>query len=204
MKTGKPIFLTLLFTVVPALVFLTACDDDSPTSPKDQEPPGPIASTVEELLEEVFEDAYTRQDSVAYAAMLDTLYEFEMLPDSVDVNTVETWDRAEELRIAGRMFSGWTNADGIKVLGIDLVISLQGKVPSTDFFQDQPGGQTWYKAITEVDLKVITQDPSSNDGSGIINRVVFSNQDFVVRPDPNGSELWVIRRQVDRELISKR
>lgn len=158
--------------------------------------------TPEVLLEEYLEDAYSRQDSTAYERMLDSRYEFELLPDSVDVTTVETWDRAEDLRIAGRMFSGWTNPEGIKVLGIDLEMSFQAKTVSTDFFQDQPDGQTWYRCVTEVDLKVITQDPTANDGSGIINRVVFSNQDFIVRPDADDADQWTIRRQIDREPIS--
>ena len=204
MKTGRPIYLNVVIAIIPALVFLTACDEDSPASPKDHVPAGPVASSVEELLEEVFENAYNTQDSIAYAAMLDTLYEFELLPDDPgDPLNMETWDLADELRIAGRMFSGWTNADGIRVIGIDLNIALQGKVPSTDLFQDQPGGQVWYKAIAEVDLTVITHDPNANDGSGITNREVNSNQDFIVRPDPNSPGLWVIRRQVDREPISK-
>ena len=205
MKTRLPILLTVLFTLIPALLFLPACDeDDSPTKQNDPPVDSLAATSVLKLLEEVFEDAYSSQDSAAYAATLDSLYEFEMLPDSVDAQTVETWDLTEELRIAKRMFSGWTSADGIKVLGIDLEMAFQGKTPTTEDFQDQPEGEIWYKAITEIDLKVITQDPTAYDGSGIINRVIFSNQDFIVKPDPDDADLWVIRRQIDRESITKR
>ena len=202
MKTGKPILLIVLFTIIPALLFLTACDeDDSPTKQNDPPVDSLAATSAEKLLEVVFEDAYNSQDSVAYAAMLDSLYEFEMLPDDPENPLdVETWDLADELRIAGRMFSGWENPDGIKMLGIDLEMSYQGRTPSIEDFQDQPEGEIWYKAIAEVDITVIAQNPSD---SGIRNLVIFSYQDFIVKPDPDDSNLWVIRRQIDRESIGK-
>lgn len=205
MKTRMPIFLAILFTIVPAILFLTACDEDSPAAPKDEAPIGPVASSPESLLTAVFENAYNNQDSTAYAAMLDTLYEFELLPnDPGDSLNVETWDYETELSIAGHMFSGWTNGNGVKVLSINLAIVMLVVTESVEDFPDQPEGETWHKAATEVDLVVVTQDPSVNDGSGILNRVVFSRQDFVVKPDPDDLDLWVIRKQVDREPINKR
>ncbi len=178
--------------------FLSPGTDGDPDP--DPEPTGD-RSTPEKLLEEFLADAYNRQDSTVYDDMLDSQYEFNLLPDTVDA-TEDFWDRADELRIAGRMFSGWTNEKGIKVVTISLALAFQGKSISNDFFQDQPDGETWYKCITEVDLAVVTQDPAASDGSGIINRVVFSNQDFIVRPDPSDSQKWTVRRQTDKEAIT--
>ena len=205
MRTGKPIFVIVLITIIPALVFLTACDDDSPTSPKGSTVIGPVASSPESLLAVVLENAYNSRDSTAYAAMLDSLYEFELLPDDPeDTLHVETWDWANELRIAGRMFSGWENPDGVKVLSIYLDCRFLDKVVASGDFQDQPEGETWYRARTEVDLVVITKDPSASDGSGIVVRMLFSPQKFIVRPDPDKPGLWVIREQSDQLPITKR
>ncbi len=162
-------------------------------------------STRQKLLEDYFKEVYNSQDSTGYEAMLDDRYEFENLPaDPDDPLTVESWDKADELRIAGRMFSGWENPEGKKVQAIDLRILFQSEKESNTFFQDQPDGETWYDVVTEVDLTVTVNDPAASDGSGIVNKVVFSNQNFVVRPDPDAEGMWVIRRQVDQDAITKR
>ena len=194
-----------LFVVIPVLSLLTACDDDSPTKPAGNDSIPLVDSTaVERLLTVTFEDAYNRQDSVAYEAMLDERYEFENLPaDPGDPLNVLTWNHADEMRITGRMFSGWTNANGVKVLDITIDITFLGDAVSTAVYEDQPEGETWHKAITEVDLLVVTQDPNSSDGSGIVNRVVYCNQDFIVRPDRDDPGSWVIRYQKDQPPITK-
>ncbi len=161
-----------------------------------------VASAVEQLLEDDFVTAYNSMDSAAYRATLDSLYEFVLLADTMDMID-ERWTLAEELRIAGRMFSGWANENAVKVLAIDLDLEVLGQDVSNDFFPDKPEGDTWYKLTSEIDLEVLTQDPSASDGGGIINRIVYSNQDFIVRPDPDDTDSWVIRRQTDRYSITK-
>ncbi len=163
-------------------------------------------STRQKLLEDYFKEVYNSQDSTGYEAMLDERYEFESLPsDPDDPLTAETWDKREELRIAGRMFSGWENPDGKTVQAIDLKILFQSEKETNTFFQDQPDGEKWYDVDTEVDLTVTLHvPPSEGDGSEILNKVVFSSQKFVVRPDPDESGMWLIRRQVDEQPITKR
>ncbi len=203
MKRRPPIFLTLLFVALPALLLVTACgDDDPPSSPGNQNQNPYAAATPEVLLEERLAQAYIHHDSTAYEALFDSLYQFELLMDTTDV-THDFWDLADELRIAGRMFSGWTNPDGIKVVVIDLRIIFQGKSAVDPPLPDQPEGEIWYKAITVIELTILTQDPSASDGSGMVRRGTLSYQDFVVRPDPDDSDSWVIRLQTDKDPITK-
>lgn len=202
--SGSAVLLPVLYAILLGLgCFLSPSEGDKDPGPEPIDS-GFSRTTPESLLTVFFEEAYNGQDSTEYDSMLDSHFEFENLPDDPDdpLSGVTVWDKPEELRIAGRMFSGWQNRNGVRVLDIDLNITFLGQTESTDFFQDQPDGETWYKCVTEVDLTVVTQDPTANDGSGIINRVVFSNQDFVVRPDPDDADLWVIRRQLDRPPIT--
>jgi hypothetical protein len=194
----------LFLAAVPALA-LTACDGGSPSEPEERgAAPDSGRTSVEALLTETFENAYNTMDTTAYESTLDDRYEFELLPGpGVGLFGEEMWDRETEMLITRRMFSGWSNADGVSVLQIALEMTYLGKLASTDYFPEQPDGETWYKALAEVNLSVATEDPTAEDGSGITVYRVFSNQEFIVRPDPGDADLWVIRRQVDRPTITK-
>lgn len=161
--------------------------------------------TIENLITKWLPDAYSTMDSTAYADALDEAYIFELLEDEVDPGIPSSgwWERSEELAIAGSMFTGRYNADGIKVDGIDLKLQLKTN-PTVDntVYPDRPDGETWYKATAYVDLTVITTNPTASDGSGIVNYIVNSDQIFVCRPDPDADSLWVIRKQTDQKPIN--
>lgn len=155
------------------------------------------------LLEDHFVDVYTSRDSSAYDDLLDPFYEFELLPDDpYDTLNVETWDRSEELRIAGRMFGGWENEEGIRVQAIDIEQMVQQMTITTTIFPDQPEGEEWYYVNCGLFLTVVAHDPTAADGTGIVNWQVLSLQDYVTRPDPDGLNTWIIRRQIDGHSIS--
>ncbi|RPJ40268.1 MAG: hypothetical protein EHM19_13950 [Candidatus Latescibacterota bacterium] len=191
-----------LGVVLAALFSLCACEEEI-TDPGDTNPPGD--ETFGQWAEN-FAKEYADRDSSGYAAYLDPAYIFELLEDEVDPDVPSSgwWDRTEELEIAGTMFKGRYNNDGIKVTDIDLALQLKATpVVDNDSYQDKPEGETWYLATTFVDLVVRTANPTASDGSGIVNYIVNSEQIFVLRRDPAGSGRYLVRKQTDRPPINK-
>ncbi len=163
-----------------------------------------VVSQITELLEEDFKTVYNGKDSLLYATLLDTRYEFENLPaDPDNPLSVETWDRGEEMKIADRMFSGWETPEGKQVLDIDLKQTVQSVRASTTEFEDRPDGETWYLANTQVDLVILVRYHDGVDGDGLVNKVIFSGQKYWLRPKEGGAGGWAIRRQVDEDPITK-
>ncbi|MFH1681682.1 MAG: carboxypeptidase-like regulatory domain-containing protein [Candidatus Eisenbacteria bacterium] len=156
----------------------------------------------EDLIELDLPRAYSTMDSARYAALHDSRYRFTLLPEEVDPDDpLPYWDLGEELTIAGRMFSGWENADGRSVDRIALDLLAKTVVVDTTSYPEKPPGETWHKVTAVVDLKVVTEDPS--DPEGIINFIVLSDQIFVVRPDPAIEGRYLIVRQNDRPSVNK-
>ncbi|RPJ42930.1 MAG: hypothetical protein EHM19_09675 [Candidatus Latescibacterota bacterium] len=179
-----------------------ACEEEL-TDPGDNNPPG---DETFEMWARNFAKEYAERDSSGYTAYLDPSYVFELLASEVDPDVPSSgwWDRTEELEIAGRMFTGRYNDDGIKVNGIDLALQLKTTpVVDNDYYQDKPEGETWYLATTYVDLTVVTQNPNATDGSGFVNYIVNCDQKFVLRRDPSGSGRYLVRKQTDRPPINK-
>jgi len=207
-QDGRRRLLTALLSLVIGVggLLATSCVL-SPSSGKDPIPPdGDIdRKTIENLITKWLPDAYSTMDSTAYADALDEAYIFELLEDEVDPGIPSSgwWERSEELAIAGSMFTGRYNPEGIKVDGIDLKLQLKTN-PTVDntVYPDRPDGEIWYKATAYVDLTVITTNPTASDGSGIVNYIVNSDQIFVCRPDPDADSLWVIRKQTDQKPIN--
>ncbi|RPJ43792.1 MAG: hypothetical protein EHM19_07990, partial [Candidatus Latescibacterota bacterium] len=164
-----------------------------------------IQGTPAEAIELEFPLAYNSMDSVHYASLLDSRYTFVPLPDEVDPDDPDPiWDRAEELRIAGKMFKGRAGHGGVVVDGIDLSLQLKtNPVIDATAYPGRPAGEIWYKATAFVDLTVITSDPSAPDGSGITNYIVNSDQYFVMRPDPAHAGRYLVYKQTDGEPINK-
>ncbi|MBN1826659.1 MAG: hypothetical protein JW958_10355 [Candidatus Eisenbacteria bacterium] len=163
----------------------------------------PPADSLSALIER-FAEAYSARDSAAYAAFLDPEYVFELAPSGLFPDgPVEWWDLGNELRIAGRMFSGWENEDVRSVESIDLAISAitsrveTGSFEGYDPFSDEP----WYRIVCSIDLLVAVDDPTSMDGETLFH--VTSGQEFTVRPDPGDPEEWVVFRQYDQEPYNK-
>lgn len=178
-----------------------ACEEEL-TDPGDN-PPGD--ETFGQWAEN-FAKEYADRDSSGYASYLDPNYIFELLEDEVDPDVPSSgwWDRTEELAIAGTMFKGRYNNDGVKVTDIDLGLQLKATpVVDNDSYQDKPEGETWYLATTFVDLVVRTINPNASDGSGIVNYIVNSDQKFVLRRDPSGSGRYLVRKQIDQHPINK-
>ncbi|MFH1279214.1 MAG: carboxypeptidase-like regulatory domain-containing protein [Candidatus Eisenbacteria bacterium] len=154
------------------------------------------------IITEDLPTAYSREDSVQYAALLDSRYRFELLTWEVDPNDPNPWwDLTEELRIAGNMFSHRYNDDHQRVDRIKLEMTERSMTPLVDVYPDQPGGETWHEVTALVDLLVVVEDP--DDVDGVINFVVTSDQIFVVRPDPGHEGRYLIYRQTDQEPINK-
>lgn len=164
-----------------------------------------IQGTPAEAIELEFPLAYIAMDSVLYASLLDSRYTFVPLPLEVDPDDPDTvWDRAEELRIAGKMFKGRAGHRGVVVDGIDLSLHLKtNPVIDATAYPGRPAGETWYKATAFVDLTVITSDPNASDGSGIVNYIVNSDQYFVMRPDPAHAGRYLVYEQTDGYSINK-
>ena len=96
-----------LLSLLLALVLLTGCSEDDPVVPA-PEPTGlPFPDSPEQLMEN-FQTAYETRDAVELARLLHPQAETILLQSTTnwypDVGT--TLDRAEELRIHERMFSG--------------------------------------------------------------------------------------------------
>lgn len=154
------------------------------------------------LLEDHFVDVYTNRDSSAYDLVLDPFYEFEAFPpDPEDPSSAEAWNRTTELAVAGRMFHGRPNADGVSVESIEMEQQVLAISETTDDYPDRPPSEEWYDVNCGVHLVVVTRDPAASDGSGIVNREVLSYQDYVVRPDPLGVNTYLLRRQIEGEAI---
>lgn len=153
-----------------------------------------------------FAREYSERDSVAYEERLDAGYVFELLADEVDPGDSNSgwWDRAEEIGIAGRMFAGRYNPDGIKVYNVDLGLVLKSDpVVDNTPYEGKPAGETWYRATTFVDLVVSTENPAAPDGGGILHYLVNGDQIFVLRRDPGGSGRYLVVRQIDQDPIGK-
>ncbi|MFH1680533.1 MAG: hypothetical protein ABIH26_07805 [Candidatus Eisenbacteria bacterium] len=183
------------------LVVVIGCGGDDavdPGGPGDNTP-GPETP---ELSIQSFAREYAEMDSAGYASYLDANYTFELLPEEVDSDDPRGWwDRTEELEIAGRMFNGRYNDQGQKVNRIDLTLQVKSKVVDNTGYPGKPPGEIWYKVVCFVDLKVVVEDPS--DPEGIVNFIVFSNQDFIMRPDPSGAERYLVYKQKDQPSINK-
>lgn len=182
------------------LVFSSCGDDDnSPSGPALQD--SCTNSTVEGFFC-AFEAAFSAKDLEALSVLFHENFEFHCLPnDPDDALSIDTLNLMTELEIVRNMFTGEVSPDGIRVLGLSMAIAVQHFVVDASDHDGIAPGESWYKVITEMDVSVIMQDPTADDGSGINNRIVFSNQDFHLRPGPGGGLL--LYRQVDRESITK-
>ncbi len=197
---------TFLFTL--SLVLMLGLGSGCFLSPGDGDPqPGDdddddIAerATIEALLADFFPKYYNQQDSLKYEQMLDDAYQFELLDkDPDDTDPPEFWDKEEELAIAGHMFNGWETNQGATVQSINLDLNLKTTGEDNTNWPDKPANETWFLSIAAVDLKVFVLDQGAD---GFTNFIVFSDQEFVTRPDPQDNAQWVVYRQTDREAIA--
>jgi hypothetical protein len=165
--------------------------------------PHTFQGTPNEMIEHEFPYAYSTRDSVRYASLLDSRYLFELLPEEVDPDMPNPWwDLAEELAIAGKMFKGRFGEDGVRAQSIHLDLTTKTLVVDNTLYSGKPVGETWYRATATVDLRVVAEDPSSSDGSGITNFIVNSDQIFVLRPDPAYTGHFLVYKQTDQGSIS--
>jgi hypothetical protein len=142
---------------------------------------------------------------VHYASLLDSRYTFEFLPQDVDPGKPEpVLDLSEELGIAGRMFKGREGEDGVKVRSIGLELTVKTLAVDNTPYPEKPAGETWYRSIAGVSLRVVADYPSSTDGSDITNFAVNSDQIFVLRPDPAHAGRFLVVRQTDQAPIHKK
>jgi hypothetical protein len=142
--------------------------------------------------------SYAHMDSVRYGSLLDSLYWFELLPEDVVPDSASGWNRAAELRIAGRMFHMRYAPDERRFLGVGLDLRLKSVEIDFAAYDGKPSSETWYRMIAAVDVHLVVEDPHAADQSGITNYVVDSDQIFVLRPDPLDEERFLIVRQIDR------
>lgn len=193
---------TIAGVVMPALLLALACgDDDSPVEVVND--PEPLATTPQEFID-LLETTYNEKDLDTYTALLHDDYIYHFLPDDPGHPEIhDTWGLADELIATENIFTGAITYDSIQVYGIDLEISLQAVVADTLGKMDGGRLDISYDLTTEVDLLLVTYDPTANDGSGIIYRVVFSGQDFALLSDPERENNLLLKMQVDRESITK-
>ena len=145
---------------------------------------------------------YSRMDSLDYHGLLDSSYQFEVVPEEVDPDDPNPWwDLFEEMGIAGNMFSRRVNEAGQAVDRIRLTMDERANAVDNTPYPDKPSGEEWRRVTALVDLLVVVQDP--NDPEGFLNFVIASNQQFVVRPARDDSTTWTIYKQVDQEPINK-
>lgn len=186
------------FPIVAALavvfVLVAGCDNDL-------EDPGvydhpPVLVGVEGFLDTRCR-VYSQMDSVAYAACLDSSYEFVPLAKHIpaDWPFESPWDRTFDLRIAGDMFNARYNPDGQRVTRIQLVMTVRSIADSS------AGGDSLLAVLALVDLLVVVEDPTSDEG--IINYVCNGDQIFLIRYAPSAPSDWLIVRQIDRMPINK-
>ena len=183
-----------------------ACDEDTVFEPPgNEEPEDTLRNSTTSLIEDYFTEAYTQMDSAAYEAALDSCYQFTLLPQDIDPDNPDQdwWDKTTEMTIAGNMFSGRENDERQKVQAIQLSLDEKLTVVDNDQYDQKLPWETWYRVTADVDLIVTVEDPADLEG-GITNYIVYSEQIFVCRPDPQDCEKWVIFRQQDRPFINKR
>jgi hypothetical protein len=169
----------------------------SPFCSEDDEeviPPPPITrSSPDELLENWFENAYSRKDSVLYEQMLDTDFQFEFLLEDAELLQsqghlppgINYWGKTSDLSSTGAMFGSENVTD----------VTLNVNIDQVDTNYADPGCPECVLVQTHVDLNVTTIDPNDPEP---LTYVVLSPQDFVVRPDPDDPTLWVVYRQNDK------
>ncbi|MBN1826658.1 MAG: hypothetical protein JW958_10350 [Candidatus Eisenbacteria bacterium] len=195
--------IAVLLLILPVLFLAAACDDDDNPAGGGNGDAYTTADTPEKLITR-FAEVYDAEDSTAYEALLDSLYIFELNPNNIDPeDPVEYWGREDEIQIARRMFSGWTNADGQHANSISLALgNITPQIDNTSYGPDlPPEGETWYRVTCFVDLRVEVTNPQSPDGVTLF--LVACDQEFVVRPDPDDPDLWVVFRQYDKESYNK-
>ncbi len=203
------LFSRLCFALVLAapLILAVGCGDDE--NPADNGNGDGDTTTVEigrgtidSLLSLFFPEAYSNHDSIKYEETLDERYSFQKLPHDPDDPIEELfWDKAEELRIAGRMFRGTANGAGQSVESITLNINVGATTPSFD--TDQPDDEEWFDIVAIIDMTVVLNDPNQSDGTGILNLLIDSEQKFIVTAEDDGAGDWVIVKQEDQQRINK-
>ncbi|MBN1825140.1 MAG: hypothetical protein JW958_02665 [Candidatus Eisenbacteria bacterium] len=199
-KTKKGMIPKVIILAAVIGLFLYGCalspsDDDDPII----KPPVTYNRSAPDSLILFLQNAYNEGDSAKYEECLDSMYVFELIPGGVEQDSIEWWDRVDELRIAGRMFDAWTNADGQRVNNISLSLTnIYKQQDNTSFGPDlPPPGETWWRVTASVDLRVEVENPQSPDGVTLF--LVASDQEWIARPDPNEEGLWTIFRQYDKE-----
>ncbi len=194
-----------LAVALPAL--FTGCgDDNNPADPGNGDGDTTTVSagrgTIDSLLSQFFPEVYSNRKYDAYAKMLDSRYQFRKLADFPgQFDNERIWDRDEELSIARVMFDGTANANRQSVESITLNINVGSTTPSDH--ADEPGNEEWFDVVAIVDMTVVISDPTQDDGTGILNLLVDSNQNFVVTEDADSPGDWVVVRQEDRSSIEK-
>jgi hypothetical protein len=184
-----------------------ACDEEALLEPpENEEPVDTLRDSTTSLIEQYFPDAYSRMDSAAYEEALDASYQFQLLPEDVDPDDPDQdwWDKSVEMTVAGNMFHARANDEGQEVKLIRLFLDEKLTVVDNAAYEQKPAWETWYRVTAGVDLIVTVEDPGVGDGSGITNYVVYSEQIFTCRPDPDEEGKWVVFRQQDRPFINKK
>lgn len=160
------------------------------------EVPGPPRDTPTRLIAAYFAQSYAGQDSAAYADMLDEAFEFVFLESDRDSAELDSsgvsWSRDSELRSAGAMFRA------PRVLAVVLELTpVTDPVAVNDYLPDQPAGETWYRVITDTDLRVTVADPEGIDDTIF---TVTNQQEFIIRPDLRSGHEGEWRLRAHREL----
>ena len=107
------------------------------------------------------------------------------------------------MRITRRMFGGHYNRRGGRILHIDLHLTEESRAELESTYPGKPGEQVWYEVVALVDMTLLIEQPSMMGGLEVRPYIVWSRQEFVVRPDRGDARKWSIIRQEDRPFLNK-
>jgi len=180
---------------------LAGCDDE--TAPPEPTPPPPGATTPDKVIAN-FKAVYFGMDLASYRDfVLDDEYTFVLQPATVEEFGLadSTLDRAEELAVTERMFSGLADHLGQVITSIELQsLQPQGawQRPEADdpYFGDVPGTLV---RLYEITANVYIQGDFHYEMNGEQIFVVVADT-FLVEGVP--TPFYHLRGQIDRTVLS--
>lgn len=141
--------------------------------------------------------AYAAGDPEGYTACLDDSFHFEMKPANPN-DPAPGWGRAEEVRIADRVFGGWTNANDQAVTTVSLFASVLRVDPVYGGYPDRNHREAWYEVTTGATVSFLVDE---GDGLSPVGYGNTADHRFIVRPDGRVPVRYKVYRHLDPEPL---